>query len=58
MHPLDKLSGKLNRHEQLSPFKYRISANTVHRDLRDGTNRIGLTLQPIFVSRKLDPTRP
>ena len=44
MHPLNKRSGKLNRHEQLSPFKDRISANTVHRDLRDGSNRIDLTL--------------
>ena len=57
MHPIDKLSGKLNRHEQLSPFKDRISANTVHRDLRDGSNRIGPSLQPISVGRKLDLTR-
>jgi len=36
------------------PFKDQIAANTVHRQLRDLSDNIGVTLQPIFVSKKLE----
>jgi len=36
------------------PFKDQVSANTVRRQLRDLSNKIGLTLQPVFVSKKIE----
>ena len=36
------------------PFKDQVSANSVRRQLRDLSNKIGLPLQPVFVSRKLE----
>ena len=34
------------------PFKDQVSANSVRRQLRDLSNKIGLALQPVFVSKK------
>jgi len=36
------------------PFKGQVSANSVRRQLRDLSNKIGLSLQPVFVSKKLE----
>ena len=36
------------------PFKDQIAANAVRRQLRDLSNKIAFTLQPIFVSKKLE----
>ena len=36
------------------PFKDQVSANSVRRQLRDLSNEIGLALQPVFVSKKLE----
>ena len=36
------------------PFKDQVSANSVRRQLRDLSKRIGLALQPVFVSKKLE----
>ena len=36
------------------PFKDQIAANTVRRQLRDLSGNIGVTLQSIFVSKKLE----
>ena len=36
------------------PFKDQIAANAVCRQLRDLSNKIAVTLQPIFVSKKLE----
>ena len=36
------------------PFKDQVSANSVLRQLRDLSNKIGLPLQPLFVSKKLE----
>ena len=36
------------------PFKDQIAANVVRRQLRDLSSKIGVTLQPIFVSKKLE----
>ena len=36
------------------PFKHQIAANAVRRQLRDLSRKICVTLQPIFVSRKLE----
>ena len=36
------------------PFKAQTSANTVKRQVRDLSHKIGITLQPVFVSRKLE----
>ena len=36
------------------PFKYQTSANAVKRQMRDLSQKIGLTVQPIFVSKKLE----
>ena len=36
------------------PFKDQVSANSVRRQLRDLSNKIGLPLQPVFVSKKLE----
>ena len=36
------------------PFKDQVSANAVRRQLRDLCNKIGPTLQPVFVSKKLE----
>ena len=36
------------------PFKDQIAANVVRRQLRDLSGKIGVTLQPIFVSKKLE----
>ena len=38
------------------PFKDQVSANAVQRRLRDLSNKIGPTLQPVFVSKKLEQT--
>lgn len=35
------------------PFKDQVSANSVRRQLRDLSNKTGLLLQPVFVSKKL-----
>ena len=35
------------------PFKDQVSANSVRRQLRDLSNKVGLALQPAFVSKKL-----
>ena len=35
------------------PFKDHVSANAVRRQLRELSNKIGPTLQPVFVSKKL-----
>ena len=35
-------------------FKDQVSANAVRRQLRDLSNKIGPTLQPVFVSKKLE----
>ena len=35
------------------PFKDQIAANAVRRQLRDLSSRIAVTLQPVFVSKKL-----
>ena len=34
------------------PFKDQVSANSVRRQLGDLSNKIGLPLQPVFVSKK------
>ena len=36
------------------PFKDQVSANSVRRQLLDLSNKIGLPLQPVFVSKKLE----
>ena len=36
------------------PFKDQTSANAVKRQMRDLSHKIGLTVQPIFVSKKLE----
>jgi len=36
------------------PSKDQIATNAVHRQLRDLSNKIAVTLQPIFVSKKLE----
>ena len=36
------------------PFKDQIAANAVRRQLRDLSGKIGVTLEPIFVSKKLE----
>ena len=36
------------------PFKDQVSANSVRRQLRDLSNKIGLALQPVFVRKKLE----
>ena len=36
------------------PLKDQIAANAVRRQLRDLSNKIAVTLQPIFVSKKLE----
>ena len=36
------------------PFKDQVSANSVRRQLHDLGNKIGLALQPVFVSKKLE----
>ena len=36
------------------PFKDQIAANAVRRELRELSSKISVTLQPIFVSKKLD----
>ena len=36
------------------PFKDQVSANSVQRQLRDLSNKIGLALQPVFVSKQLE----
>ena len=36
------------------PFKDQVSANSVRRQLRDLIYKIGLALQPVFVSKKLE----
>ena len=36
------------------PFKDQVSANSVRRQLRDLSNKVGLPLQPVFVSKKLE----
>ena len=36
------------------PFKDQVSANAVWRQLSDLSNEIGPTLQPVFVSKKLE----
>ena len=35
------------------PFKDQVSSNSVRRQLRDLSNKIGLALRPVFVSKKL-----
>ena len=35
------------------PFKDQVAANTVRKQLRDLSHKIGPTLQPVFVSKKL-----
>ena len=36
------------------PFKDQVSANAVRRQLRDLSHKIGPTLQPVFISKKLE----
>ena len=36
------------------PFKDQVSSNSVRRQLRDLSNKIGLVLRPVFVSKKLE----
>ena len=36
------------------PFKDQIASKTVRTQLRDLSNKIAVTLQPIFVSKKLE----
>ena len=36
------------------PFKDQVSANSVRRQLHDLSNKVGLLLQPVFVSKKLE----
>ena len=36
------------------PFKHQVSANSVRRQFRDLGNKIGLALQPVFASKKLE----
>ena len=36
------------------PFKDQKSATAVKRQMRDLSNKIGTTLQPVFVSKKLE----
>ena len=36
------------------PLKDQVSANSVRRQLRDLSDKIGLALQPVFVSKKLE----
>ena len=40
------------------PFKYQTSANAVKRQMRDLSHNIGITLQPVFISRKLEIKPP
>ena len=35
------------------PFKDQVAANSVQKQLHDLSHKIGLTLQPVFVSKKL-----
>ena len=39
------------------PFKDQTSANAVKRQMRDLSHKIGITLQPVFDSRKLEQYR-
>ena len=36
------------------PFKDRTSANAARRQMRDLNHKIGTTLQPVFISKKLE----
>ena len=36
------------------PFKDQVAANAVRKQLRDLSHKIGLTLQPVFGSKKLE----
>ena len=36
------------------PFKDQVSANTVKRHMRDLSSKIGIDVQPIYTSKKLD----
>ena len=36
------------------PFKDQVAANAVRKQLRELSHKIGLILQPVFVSKKLD----
>ena len=47
-------AGKSNIVRINLPFKDQVSANSVRRQLRDLSNKIGLALQPVFVSKKLE----
>ena len=49
------MSSKTIQHDwnTVLPFKDQIAADAVHRQLRDLSNKIAITLQPIFVSKKL-----
>lgn len=47
-------SVELNKVRIVLPFKDQIAANTVRRQLRDPSNKIAVTLQPIFVSKKME----
>ena len=49
------MSSKTFQHDwnTVLPFKDQIAADAVHRQLRDLSNKIAITLQPTFVSKKL-----
>ena len=50
----EKESNDGNMIRLVLPFKDQVAANAVRRQLRDLSGKIGVTLQPIFVSKKLD----
>ena len=50
----EKKTDNGNRIRIALPFKDQIAANAVRRQLRDLSGKIGVTLQPIFVSKKLE----
>ena len=51
---LEKKTNDVNTIRVVLPFKDQIAANAVRRQLRDLSNKIAVTLQPIFVSKKLE----
>ena len=50
----ERITDKSNIVKLSLPFKDQVSANAVRRQLRDLSHKIGPTLQPVFISKKLE----
>ena len=50
----ERITDKSNIVRISLPFKDQVSANAVRRQLRDLSHKIGPTLQPVFISKKLE----